>query len=107
MLTLSCPHLTRRPSRLNIRVIPGPLGTFVVQATVAAGGRDARAVSLQPVVGTVSVTAGTVRITTDPDPATGLAVFDLPRRHASWHSVSVSYSGDAILSPSRARTSLQ
>lgn len=101
VLTLKCPKLRRTATHLRLKLTRGIDGTSVLRVTVGSSRRLRSKTG--DYVGTIVVrNAGRVLANTVADPRTGLAVVDLPPLAASSHSVTVSFAGNGLLSPSSA-----
>ena len=105
VLTLKCPNLRRTSTHLRLKLLRGIDGTSVLRVSVRSSRRlRSRAGDY---VGTIVVrNAGRVLASVAADPRTGLAVVDLPPLARASHSVTVSFSGNGLLSPSGARARL-
>jgi len=104
-LTLRCPRLRRNATHLRLKLLRGIDGTSVLRVFVSSSRRlRSRAGDY---VGTILVRdGGRLLATRAPDPRSGLAVVDLPSLSGSSRSITVSFSGNGLLGPSRARAHL-
>ncbi len=100
VLRLRCPSAARAKTTLRLSARRGlkPLPGYVLKATLGHG----RGVARSSLVGNVSFRArasvlGTVAL----DPGTGTAILDVPAPRRSWGTVVATYSGNAVIAPSR------